>query len=76
MKRKHTPSLCSHRIWECMVNKGETPQKLADAICKSREAVYKYIRGDSIPYLDDALKIAEHYGVTLDYLCGRGDTNA
>jgi len=36
----------------------------------SREMIGKYERGEAVPSLDAAKKIAKAFGVTLDYLAG------
>lgn len=71
-----TESVCSKRMRELMASKTVTPQRLAKDMHISRNTVYLWIRGDLIPRLDVAVEIADYFGVTLDYLCGRGDTNA
>ena len=46
---------------------------LAEATGISRDAISKYERGDSIPSVDYAKRIAEALGVSLDYLVSDSD---
>jgi transcriptional regulator with XRE-family HTH domain len=38
----------------------------------SREMIGKYERGDAVPSIEAAKKIADAFGVSLDYLVGEG----
>ena len=38
----------------------------------SREMIGKYERGDAVPSIEAAKKIADAFGVSLDYLAGEG----
>lgn len=46
---------------------------LAEATGISRDAISKYERGDSIPSVDYAKRIADVLGVSLDYLASDSD---
>ncbi|MFK6999648.1 helix-turn-helix domain-containing protein [Flavobacterium oreochromis] len=46
---------------------------LADATGISRDAISKYERGDAIPSVEYAKRIADVLGVSLDYLAGEED---
>lgn len=46
---------------------------LAEATGISRDAISKYERGDAIPSVDYAKRIADVLGVSLDYLAGEED---
>lgn len=37
----------------------------------SKSAISRYERGERIPSLTDAALLADYFGVSLDYLCGR-----
>lgn len=37
----------------------------------SRSAISRYERGERMPAIDDAVQIADFFGVSLDYLMGR-----
>jgi len=45
---------------------------LANQSGVSREMIGKYERGDAMPSIDAAKKIADAFGVSLDYLVGEG----
>ncbi|QYH39538.1 helix-turn-helix transcriptional regulator [Algoriphagus sp. NBT04N3] len=46
--------------------------KLAEESGVSREMIGKYERGDAVPSIEAAKKIADAFGVSLDYLVGEG----
>ncbi|WP_317174464.1 helix-turn-helix domain-containing protein [Cyclobacterium roseum] len=45
---------------------------LAQRITASREIIGMYERGDAVPSIEAAKKIADAFGVSLDYLVGEG----
>lgn len=47
---------------------GMTQQELADIVDMTREAVAQWETGAALPRLGTAIKLAEHFGVTLDEL--------
>ena len=49
---------------------GETQGQLADLLGVSNRTVSKWENAEGEPDLAAMMKIAEHYGVTLDELCG------
>lgn len=44
---------------------------LAELCGLSKNSILRYERGERMPNLDDAAILADHFGVTLDWLCGR-----
>jgi len=52
--------------------KGWSQSDLANESGVSREMISKYERGIAIPSVDAAKKIADAFGVSLDYLVGEG----
>lgn len=54
-------------------SKGWNQSELADKSGVSRVMIGKYERGDAVPSLDAAKKIADAFGVSLDYLVGEGN---
>lgn len=53
--------------------RGETQKQVAAAI-GIRERPYQYLEsGEHQPSLDTFIALAEHFGVSLDYLAGRSD---
>ena len=51
-----------------------TQEELAERLGVSRQAVTKWEAGASVPELSRLLVIADYFGVSMDKLCGRGDT--
>lgn len=54
--------------------KGWSQADLAEVSKVSRVMIGKYERGDAVPSIDAAKKIADAFGVSLDYLVGEGVT--
>lgn len=52
--------------------KGWSQTELATESGVSREIIGKYERGEAVPSIEFAKRIAEAYGVSLDYLAGEG----
>ncbi len=44
---------------------------LAKAICVPKSIVYEWIHGEREPSVENMLKVADHFGVSLEYLLGR-----
>lgn len=47
------------------------PEDLAKLLCISVQAYYKYENGTNEPNIENLLKLADYYQVTVDYLLGR-----
>ena len=47
--------------------------ELAKQIDASREIIGKYERGENLPSIEMTLKIAQAFGVTVDFLIGEGE---
>lgn len=67
-------SVFSTRLIELRKNKGISQPAAAEGIKISPRAYQKYEYEESEPTLSVALRIADFYGVSLDYLAGRADT--
>jgi transcriptional regulator with XRE-family HTH domain len=52
--------------------KGWSQTELATESGVSREIIGKYERGEAVPSIDFAKRIADAFGVSLDYLVGEG----
>lgn len=52
--------------------KGWSQTDLAKESNVSREIIGKYERGEAVPSIDFAKRIADAFGVSLDYLVGEG----
>lgn len=47
---------------------GMAQEQAAEALGVSRQALAKWERGDTLPDLENVIKLADIYGVTVDYL--------
>jgi len=59
-------------IGDLRKEKGWSQTELATESGVSREIIGKYERGEAAPSIDAAKKIADAFGVSLDYLVGEG----
>ena len=77
-KRRHkTPFLCTFmnlgdQITTLRKQKDMSQTDLAKAARVSREIIGRYERGEAMPSIEVAKKIADAFGVSLDYLVGEG----
>lgn len=63
----------SEKLKALRKERGETQKQVAAAI-GIRERPYQYLEsGEHQPSLDTFVALAEHFGVSLDYLAGRSD---
>jgi transcriptional regulator with XRE-family HTH domain len=60
------------RIATLRKQKGLSQTDLAKAAGVSREIIGRYERGEAMPSIEVAKKIADTFGVSLDYLVGEG----
>ena len=58
------------RIRELRKEKGETQDKLANELNVTRLTLRYYEMEKRAPDINVCIKIADHFGVSLDYLCG------
>ena len=58
------------KLTELRKEKGWSQSELAKQIQVSREIVGRYERGDAVPSIDIAKRIADAFEVSLDYLVG------
>ena len=59
-----------NRITELRKQRGWSQNELSKHIGVSREIVGRYERNDAVPSIDVAKRIANAFGVSLDYLVG------
>ena len=50
---------------------GLSQQKLGDAVGLARNTICQYESGNRVPDVDTLIKLADYFGVTIDYLLGR-----
>ncbi|NOU62319.1 helix-turn-helix domain-containing protein [Marinifilum caeruleilacunae] len=60
------------KIAELRKQKGWSQNDLAKAIGASRDIIGKYERNENTPSLEMAQKLAEVFGVTVDFILGKG----
>lgn len=58
------------KITELRKQKKWSQYELSKQISVSREIIGRYERGDALPSIEIAKKIADSFGVSLDYLAG------
>ncbi len=61
------------RIKELRKEKRETQVQVALAIEVTEQYYQKLEYGENLPGIENAWKLADHFGVTIDYLVGRSD---
>ena len=63
------------RLKDLRKEAGETQKMLASAIGISVNQVIRFEKGEQKPGFDNLWALADHFGVTVDYLMGRTDEN-
>ncbi len=61
------------RIRELRKEKGETQVQVAAAIGVAEQHYQRFEGGVNLPNIENAWKLADHFGVSIDYLVGRSD---
>lgn len=57
------------RIYYLRRENNMTQEELAEKSGVSRQAIQKWETGQSVPTIDNLVKLSELFNVTLDYLC-------
>jgi len=65
--------LVKERIRELRKAQGETQVQVANAIGVAESHYQKYERGASLPRIEYLWELADHFGVSIDYLVGRSE---
>ena len=65
--------LLQERLRELRKEAGETQVQVASAIGVAERNYQRFEAGGTLPSLENAWKLADHFGVSIDYLVGRGD---
>ena len=65
--------LLKERLRELRKEKKETQVQVAEAIGVAESHYQRFERGANLPNLENVWKLADHFGVTIDYLVGRSD---
>ena len=66
-------NILGKRLWECRKRLGYTQIQAAAYSDITEKAYSNYELGKQMPRLDILVRIADMYGVSLDYLTGRTD---
>lgn len=61
------------RLRELRKSHGQKQKQLADLLGVSQMQISRYERGKQEPDIKTLIKLANYYGVTIDYLVGRDD---
>ena len=61
------------RVRALRKEKGETQVQVAAAVGVTEQHYQRFERGANLPNLENAWKLADHFGVSIDYLVGRTD---
>nr|WP_325185328.1 helix-turn-helix transcriptional regulator [uncultured Oscillibacter sp.] len=64
----------NRRLKELRKEKKETQVQVAAAIEVAEQYYQKLEYGLNLPGIENTWKLADHFGVTIDYLVGRTDT--
>ena len=62
----------SVRLRKLINETGVTQQEISEKISASRQALNKWVNGETIPDIFSAAEIADFFGVSIDYLMDRG----
>ena len=62
------------RLRQCRKEKGLKQQELADELGIIYRTYRRYEAGETEPDISTAVKLADFFGVSLDYLSGRSET--
>ena len=65
--------LLKERLRGLRKEKKETQVQVAEAMGIVEQHYQKFEGGVNLPNLENAWKLADHFGVTIDYLVGRSD---
>ena len=64
------------RLKELRVEKGATQKEVAEFICCSPLVYSRYEREEREPDIDALCKLADYFGVSVDYIVGRTNVKA
>lgn len=75
-KAKNYNSVFADRLRELIIKTGKKQQEIADNIGVSRQALNKWVNGETVPDIFSVVKIADLFDVSTDYLTGRTDISS
>lgn len=65
----------NQKLKEARIHAGKTQTEIALLLQTSRQQYSRWESGEWQMPIEHYKTLAEHYGVTIDYLAGRGDTS-
>jgi len=65
--------ILKERLRALRKEKGETQVQVALSVGIAEQHYQRFEGGVNLPNLENAWKLADHFGVTIDYLVGRTD---
>ena len=65
----------SERLSELLFEKNLTPERFSKIININLSNIYRYLRKESVPELQNSIKIANYFNCSLDFLFGLTDYN-
>ena len=65
--------LLKERLRELRKEKSETQVQVAADVGIAEQQYQTYERGSNLPNLENTWKLADHFGVSIDYLVGRSE---
>ena len=68
-------TIFASRLMACRKQKGISKVQVAKDLDIATSSMTYYEQGKSLPSIDKLYAIAEYFGVSMDYLCGRVDKN-
>lgn len=68
-------TIVASRLKMARENKGLSKAKVAKALSIATSSMTYYENGQSLPSIDKLYALADYYGVTMDWLCGRVNKN-
>ena len=69
-------SIFAERLNELMFDNKITPESLSKTLSVDISLIYKYLRKEFTPSTPNAIKIANHFNCSLDYLFGLSEDNS
>ena len=64
------------RLRQLLKETKTTQPTIAEAIGVSRQAIGQWKEGNTVPDIVDFIKVADYFGVSLDYLAGKTEVKA
>ena len=69
-RSKDFDSVFASRLRKLLNERETTQQQLSEGITATRQAINKWVNGETVPDVIAAAEIAKYFGVSVDYLLG------